>query len=136
LSAITDVNLGDGREMSSRASRTAAIMVYPNVVLGMRRFVSKHFAAHGADQERECLKTCRSQFKGELLPYQRDVLNATNGRVRVLLFEAPFGHEGSLDHLMSLTQRSDQTLHGPKEAFTATAAVSLGDGRLMSLVPA
>jgi hypothetical protein len=28
-----------------------------------------------------------------LLPYQRDVVNATNGRVRALLFEAPFGHE-------------------------------------------
>jgi len=79
--------------------------------LGVRCFIIEHCAAYGADKEGECLEARCDQFVGKLLMVQRDVVNATNGRVRVLLPVAMFGHEVSLALRQVIFGRSHADLH-------------------------
>jgi hypothetical protein len=60
------------------------------------RFVIEHFVAYWAYKELEVFVPFVDKFAGKLLPYEPNLVNATDGRIRVLEFEAPFGHWRSL----------------------------------------
>jgi hypothetical protein len=56
------------------------------------RFVIEHFAAYCADKECERYMPFVDHDVGKLLLYEPNLVNATDGRIRVLEFEASFGH--------------------------------------------
>jgi len=55
-----------------------------------RRFVTENRGAHGANKEPEGLVSFGGHFAGKLPLDEPNFMDATNGRIRVLLFEAPF----------------------------------------------
>jgi hypothetical protein len=54
------------------------------------RCLIEHGAGRGADKEREALIPFSDHLFGELLFYERHLVNATDGRIRTLLPEALF----------------------------------------------
>jgi len=56
------------------------------------RVVIEHSVAYWAYKELEIFVTFVDKFAGKLLLYEANFVHSADGRIRILEFEAPFGH--------------------------------------------
>ena len=71
----------------------------------MFRFVIEHFVTYWADKECERFIPFVDQDVGKLLLYEPNLVNAAGGWIRVLEFEALFGHWRCPVHLFVINAR-------------------------------